>query len=66
MRSSHLLKGLLVLVLLLAIAVPAAMAQATIVEQPTLIKRPLLDTGHERFPGFSTGQYQTIFNRHTL
>lgn len=29
MRSSHLLKGLLVFVLLLAIAVPAAMAQAT-------------------------------------
>lgn len=44
----------------------AAKAQATIVDQPTLIKRPLLDTGHERFTGFSSGQYQTIFNRHTL
>ena len=28
--------------------------------------REMEDTGHERFTGFSTGQYQTIFNRHTL
>ena len=34
--------------------------------QPTLIKRPLLDTGHERFTGFSAASYQKIFNQHTL
>ena len=37
-----------------------------ILEQPTLIKRPLLDTGKERFTGFSSGDYARIFNRHTL
>jgi Spx/MgsR family transcriptional regulator len=41
-------------------------ALQAILEQPTLIKRPLLDTGHERFTGFSAANYQTIFNRHTL
>jgi arsenate reductase len=41
-------------------------ALAAILEQPTLIKRPLLDTGHERFTGFSADSYQNIFNRHTL
>ena len=41
-------------------------ALAAILEQPTLIKRPLLDTGHERFTGFSADSYQKIFNRHTL
>ncbi len=37
-----------------------------ILEQPTLIKRPLLDIGHERHVGFSDGAYQKIFNQHTL
>ena len=41
-------------------------ALAAILAQPTLIKRPLLDTGHERFTGFSADNYQKIFNRHTL
>ena len=41
-------------------------ALAAIMQQPTLIKRPLLDTGHERFTGFSAANYQKIFNRHTL
>jgi arsenate reductase len=41
-------------------------ARAAILEQPTLIKRPLLDTGKERFTGFSADRYQAIFNRHTL
>ena len=41
-------------------------ALAAILEQPTLIKRPLLDTGHERFTGFSAASYQKIFNQHTL
>ena len=41
-------------------------AVAAILEQPTLIKRPLLDTGHERHTGFSAAGYQKIFNLHTL
>ena len=41
-------------------------ARAAILAHPTLIKRPLLDTGHERFTGFSADQYQSIFNQHTL
>jgi arsenate reductase-like glutaredoxin family protein len=41
-------------------------ALAAIMAQPTLIKRPLLDTGHERFTGFSAARYQTIFSKHTL
>ena len=41
-------------------------ALAAIMAQPTLIKRPLLDTGHERFTGFSASSYQTIFSKHTL
>jgi len=44
----------------------ATLAQSTILEHPTLVKRPLLDTGNERFVGFSAERYQTIFNRHTL
>ena len=41
-------------------------AVAAILEQPTLIKRPLLDVGHERFTGFSQSQYETLFEKHTL
>jgi Spx/MgsR family transcriptional regulator len=41
-------------------------ALRAIMAQPTLIKRPLLDTGHERFTGFSAANYQKIFNQHTL
>jgi Spx/MgsR family transcriptional regulator len=41
-------------------------ALAAIMSQPTLIKRPLLDTGHERFTGFSAASYQKIFSKHTL
>ena len=43
-----------------------ASAQAAIMAQPTLIKRPLLDTGHQRFTGFSASNYEQIFNQHTL
>jgi len=43
-----------------------ASALRAIMEQPTLIKRPLLDTGHERHCGFSATRYQSIFNHHTL
>jgi len=41
-------------------------AVAAILEQPTLIKRPLLDIGHERYTGFSAANYGKIFNKHTL
>jgi arsenate reductase len=41
-------------------------AETTILEHPTLIKRPLLDTGKERHVGFSAERYQSIFNQHTL
>ena len=44
----------------------AESAVNAILQQPTLIKRPLLDTGHERFSGFSAADYHRIFNRHTL
>ncbi len=43
-----------------------ASAKGAILEHPTLIKRPLLDTGHERFTGFKVDQYTSIFNQHTL
>ena len=41
-------------------------ALAAILEQPTLIKRPLLDTGKQRFVGFSAASYEKIFSQHTL
>jgi Spx/MgsR family transcriptional regulator len=41
-------------------------ALAAILESPTLVKRPLLDTGHELHAGFSPAAYQSLFNRHTL
>jgi len=33
-----------------------------IIAQPTLIKRPVLDTGSNRYVGFTADVYQTIFN----
>mgnify|MGYP001038360773 CR=1 FL=1 len=41
-------------------------ALTAILAQPTLIKRPLLDTGHERFVGFTAASYEKIFSKHTL
>ena len=41
-------------------------ALQAIMAQPTLIKRPLLDIGHERHVGFSAASYASIFNQHTL
>ena len=41
-------------------------AQRCILEHPTLVKRPVLDTGHDRHLGFSEKQYQEIFKQHTL
>ena len=41
-------------------------ALIAILEHPTLIKRPLLDTGRERTVGFKADQYQDLFEKHTL
>ena len=41
-------------------------ALEAILAQPTLIKRPLLDTGHERHTGFKSAEYQQIFRTHSL
>jgi Spx/MgsR family transcriptional regulator len=41
-------------------------AAALVVAHPTLIKRPLLDIGHQRFVGFSGDMYRDIFKTHTL
>jgi Spx/MgsR family transcriptional regulator len=40
----------------------ASTAVNIIVENPTLIKRPLLDTGTQKLLGFKPADYQTIFN----
>lgn len=37
-------------------------APAVISENPTLIKRPLLDTGKQKYVGFKDAEYTTIFN----
>lgn len=37
-------------------------AVAVIVENPTLIKRPLLDTGTQGYVGFKDTEYSKIFN----
>ncbi len=37
-------------------------AVAVIVENPTLIKRPLLDTSTQKFVGFKDTEYTKIFN----
>ena len=44
----------------------ALTAKAAILKQPTLIKRPLLDTGHSISTGFSKDSYGRIFTQHTL
>ena len=40
-------------------------AQREILAQPTLIKRPLLDTGRARYVGFKPDTYATIFSEET-
>jgi len=42
------------------------LAQRCILEHPTLIRRPLLDTGHERLAGFSADTYRRLLDKHTL
>jgi Spx/MgsR family transcriptional regulator len=41
-------------------------ARKAILLHPTLIKRPLLDTGKQRYTGFSAANYAKIFSAHTL
>jgi Spx/MgsR family transcriptional regulator len=41
-------------------------ARAAALEMPTLIKRPVLDTGSACHVGFSEAQYGEIFHQHTL
>lgn len=41
-------------------------AVAAVLAQPALIKRPLLDLGHQRVVGFSADKYRELFQRHTL
>lgn len=41
-------------------------AAALLAGNPTLIKRPVLDIGHQRFVGFSDTMYRDIFKVHTL
>ncbi len=41
-------------------------AVAVLVAHPTLIKRPVLDTGHARSVGFSEAAYNALFRQHTL
>ena len=41
-------------------------ARKAVLLHPTLIKRPLLDTGQQRYTGFSAASYAKIFNAHTL
>lgn len=41
-------------------------ARKAVLSHPTLIKRPLLDTGQQRYAGFSAANYAKIFHAHTL
>ena len=41
-------------------------AHKAVLLHPTLIKRPLLDTGKQRYTGFSAASYAKIFIAHTL
>ena len=43
-----------------------AAAHKAVLAHPTLIKRPLLDTGAQRYTGFSAASYAKIFSAHTL
>jgi Spx/MgsR family transcriptional regulator len=42
-------------------AMDAKLAAETILAQPTLIKRPLLDTGNSLAVGFKDSKYQSLF-----
>jgi arsenate reductase len=42
------------------------LARKAVLSHPTLITRPLLDTGQQRYTGFSAASYAKIFSAHTL
>jgi Spx/MgsR family transcriptional regulator len=42
------------------------LACKAVLSHPTLIARPLLDTGQQRYTGFSAASYAKIFSAHTL
>jgi Spx/MgsR family transcriptional regulator len=44
----------------------AIAARSAILAHPTLVKRPVLDTGTDLQIGFSEQQYRDIFKKHTL
>lgn len=44
----------------------AANAAALIAANPTLVKRPVLDLGHQRVAGFDEAHWRTLFRQHTL
>ncbi len=44
----------------------AESALAHVIQHPTLIKRPVLDTGDSRHVGFKEEHYRKILNLHTL
>lgn len=41
-------------------------ALKALLEHPTLVKRPVLDTGSEIHVGFAAERYRALFNKHTL
>lgn len=43
-----------------------ASAVALLRQHPTLMKRPVLDTGKQRHLGFSAEDYRSLFAQHTL
>ena len=47
-------------------AMDAKAAVAAVIEHPTLVKRPVLDTGKSLHLGFTPAAYQEIFKAHTL
>lgn len=42
------------------------LAVVTLCKHPTLMKRPVLDTGNELTIGFSVQSYQNLFKHHTI
>jgi Spx/MgsR family transcriptional regulator len=47
-------------------AMDERLALEVTLEHPTLIKRPLLDTGASRHVGFKESEYAELFQKHTL
>ena len=47
-------------------SIDKSLAIKTMLAQPTLIKRPVLDTGHELKVGFKADDYKSLFRAHTL